>query len=396
MHIAITYDLREERLAQGWSEQQVAEFDRADTIDALEAALEALGHEVERVGHVHALLSRLADGGRWDLVFNIAESFGGPGREALVPALLDSYSIPYTFADPLVCAVTLDKPTAKRLLRCHGIPTPDFVVMQSGADLDLIESASVSTCGVFAPLTFPVFAKLAREGSSMGVAADSVARTPDELSRVVRRLLREFNQPVLIERFLPGAEVTVSLLGTAESAQPIGVLEVVLKPNADVGVYTYDNKERCEELVEYRLVEGDGAERAKELAIHAFRAIGCRDAGRVDLRQDESGDWQVIEINALPGLNPSHSDLPITATLAGWSYQHVITRILDSAFERTHGSESHAAQRTTVARMRSGDLSVRESRVQGSWHNAQGGANEFSGDGAMNESKGMRASRPSG
>ncbi len=107
MRIGLTYDLRSEYLAEGWDPLDAAEFDDEDTIDALEASLSRLGHEVARIGHFRALAARLLAGERWDLVFNIAESYGIFGREALVPTLLEAYRIPCTLSDSLVCAVTL-------------------------------------------------------------------------------------------------------------------------------------------------------------------------------------------------------------------------------------------------------------------------------------------------
>src|SRR4051812_23775661 len=107
MRIGLTYDLRSEYLAAGYGEEETAEFDRADTIDALEQALVALGHEADRIGNVRQLTQRLALGDRWELVFNIAEGLHGIAREAQVPALLDAFDIPYTFSDPLVMALCL-------------------------------------------------------------------------------------------------------------------------------------------------------------------------------------------------------------------------------------------------------------------------------------------------
>ena len=114
MRIGLTYDLREEYLALGWAEEDVAEFDRADTIDALEDALAGLGHSVDRIGGATALMGRLAGGDSWDLVLNIAEGRRGTGRESLVPAMLDHAGIPYAFGDPLCCAATLDRPPTVR------------------------------------------------------------------------------------------------------------------------------------------------------------------------------------------------------------------------------------------------------------------------------------------
>ena len=139
MKIGMTYDLREDYLTKGFSEEETAEFDRPDTIEAIEGALRSLGYQTDRIGNIQDLTRRLAFGDRWDLVFNIAEGLNGYGREAQVPALLDAYGIPYTFSDPLVLALTLHKGMTKRVIRDSGIPTPDFYVVESVSDVDKID-----------------------------------------------------------------------------------------------------------------------------------------------------------------------------------------------------------------------------------------------------------------
>src|SRR5688572_27418085 len=158
MLIGLTYDLRQDYLDDGYTAEQTAEFDSHITIDAIESALRGLGHQTDRIGRVTSLVERLARGDRWDLVFNIAEGLHGIGREAQVPALLDAYSIPYTFSDPLVCALSLHKALAKRVVRDLGLPTADFTVIEAPAD-----SARVT-------LPFPLFAKPIAEGTSKGVS----------------------------------------------------------------------------------------------------------------------------------------------------------------------------------------------------------------------------------
>lgn len=329
MRIGLTFDLRETYLALGWSEHDVAEFDRVETIDAIAGALAALGHEPDRIGDADALIGRLAGGDAWDLVLNIAEGRRGTGREALVPALLEHAGIPHTFGDALCCAVTLDKPTCKRVLRDHGIPTPDFVVVRRADEADRVD------------LPFPVFAKPVREGSGKGVGPSSRCRTPDELRAACGHLLAAFRQPVLVERLLPGPEVTVGVLGTGDAARVLGVLGVRLPEGV---VYGYDTKERCEEVARYELVVGPFAEAAGEVALAAYRAAGCRDGGRVDVMADERGRPSVLEINPLAGLHPTHSDLPITATLTGLGFEGLIGAIIDSARERLEEAATPCAR----------------------------------------------------
>lgn len=324
MNIGLTYDLREEYLAQGYDEQEVAEFDKPETIEAIEAALHAMGHITDRIGSAPGLLRRLQSGDRWDLVFNIAEglSAAGIGREAQVPAILDLYGIPYTFSDPLVCSLTLHKAMTKRIVRDLGIPTADFAVVEQEADI----------AGMDLPL--PLFAKPVAEGSSKGVTGASRIGSRAQLGEVCLDLLDRYRQPVLVETYLPGREFTVGIIGTGEQARAIAALEVNLLSGAEHGVYSYHNKENWREVVRYAIAEDSMAREACDLARAAYRGLGCRDAGRVDVRADAAGRLNFIEINPLAGMNPDHSDLPILANLAGISFEALVEAIVESACER--------------------------------------------------------------
>ncbi|MDY0165809.1 MAG: D-alanine--D-alanine ligase [Thermoguttaceae bacterium] len=329
MHIGLTYDLRKEYLAVGYSEEETAEFDRPDTIDAIEGTLQSLGHATDRIGNAWRLVERLAAGDRWDLVFNIAEGLRGNAREAQIPAVLDVYDIPYAFSDPLVLAVGLDKGLSKLVVREAGVPTPDFAVVRSAADLDAVD------------LTLPLFAKPLAEGTGKGITSASKIDHREDLWPVCEDLLRRFPQGVLLESFLPGRELTVGLLGTGKAARVLGTLEIVLRDEAEADVYSYVNKERCEELVEYRLVRPEGdpeVAQAEAMALRAWRALGCRDGGRIDLRSDAQGRPNFLEVNPLAGLHPEHSDLPILCTAIGIPYIELIREIIESAAARLNES----------------------------------------------------------
>lgn len=327
MVIGLTYDLRSIYLEQGYAEDETAEFDREDTIEALEQALAQLGHETDRIGNIQQLIGRLANGDHWDLVFNIAEGLRGMGREAQVPAILDAYAIPYTFSDPLVMSLTLHKAMTKRVIRDAGLPTPDFTLI--GERGDAIEVG-------FPP---PYFVKPVAEGTGKGVSAASIVRHQPELAAACRKLIAVYHQPVLVERYLPGREFTVGIIGSGANAAVLGTIEVHLRAAAEPGVYSYVNKEHCEELVEYRLVRSKGSapvKEAQDIALRAWKILGCRDAGRVDLRCDNSGRPQFLEVNPLAGLHPQHSDLPIICNLLGIPYVQLIERIVASAAQRSH------------------------------------------------------------
>jgi D-alanine-D-alanine ligase len=322
MRVGLTYDLRSDYLREGYTEEETAEFDRESTVDAIEQALLQLGYTTDRIGNVKALIRRLAAGDRWDIVFNICEGMTGIGREAQVPAILDAYSIPYTFSDPLVLSLTLHKGMTKHVIRDHGIPTPDFQTILTEDDLRNIT------------LPFPLFVKPVAEGTGKGIDARSKVTGFRELEILCLHLLEKFPLGLIAESFLPGREFTVGIAGTGPESVALGVLEVILNRQAEAHSYTYTNKEMCEELVEYRLASGEIASRCEKVALDAWKCLQCRDAGRVDLRLDPDGNPHFLEVNPLAGLHPEHSDLPILCNLKGIPYLRLMEMIMDSAKKR--------------------------------------------------------------
>lgn len=325
MIIGLTYDLRSDYLAMGFGEEETAEFDRAETIDALEAAIREFGHECERIGNAWRLTELLVQGRRWDLVFNIAEGLRGIGREAQVPAILDLYGIPYTFSDPMVMSLTLHKGMTKRVIRDAGLATADFWIASDRKE---------ASAGHLPP---PYFVKPVAEGTGKGISGRSIVRSKEDLPGICEDLISRFHQPVLIERFLSGREFTTGLAGTGAAARVIGTMEILLMENAEKSVYSYSNKEDYEQRVRYRPVcpETDPVVRQTEaLALSAWKVLGCRDGGRMDIRCDDAGRPCFIEVNPLAGLHPKHSDLPIICSLFNISYIRLIGWILDSALER--------------------------------------------------------------
>ncbi len=336
MRIGLTYDLRSEYLAAGYSEDETAEFDRESTIEALENALRQLGHTPVRIGHARQLMAQLVAGEQWDLVLNIAEGMCGIAREAQVPAILDVYGIPYTFSDPLVLALTLHKGLTKVVVRDGGVPTPDFALVEKLSDLERIN------------LPYPLFAKPVAEGTGKGVSPKSKANDPAALRLVCDELLQTYQQPVLVEAFLPGREFTVGIVGTGEEASVIGTAEILLLAKAESEVYSYTNKEYCEDRIDYRFLrpnEDPIVRETEEIALLAWRTLGCRDGGRIDLRCDANGHPHFMEVNPLAGLHPEHSDLPILSTKAGVTYVELIGRIVASAIRRMESSPPSKARR---------------------------------------------------
>jgi D-alanine-D-alanine ligase len=324
--IGLVYDLRKDYLAKGLSEEDIAEFDSEETIEALHHTIEKLGYRVDRIGNGKALSARLAAGQRWDVVFNIAEGLGGRCRESYVPALLELYEIPYTFSDPLVCALTLDKALAKSVISANGLRTAPFKVIEKIEDIDGLK------------LQYPLFAKPIAEGTGKGVNENSLVDNPEKLKKVCEYLLKKFTQPVLVEEFLPGREFTVGVVGNNCKSVVLGIMEVEV-PGDSNGIYSLQAKEECEKLVKYKpFRNGLLYNELKKLAIESYRVLRCRDAARVDIRCDAAGRPCFLEINPLPGLHPTHSDLPMIATQQGLSYSDLIGLIINSALTRTNGS----------------------------------------------------------
>ena len=301
------------------------EYDSEATVAAIEEALGSNGYRTRRLGSGRSFLARaMHEPG--DLVFNIAEGYGTRSREAHVPSALEMLGVPYTHSDPLTLALTLDKAMAKRVVASAGVPTPRFAVLEH---VDQVADV---------PLAFPLIAKPLFEGSSMGVRNHSRVVDEYELRELVAQLLADYREPVLVEEFASGPEFTVGILGTGPSAQVIGAMEIVPKNcPIDEFVYSLEVKRNYLEEVEYHAPPRRPAEMVRhveEVALAAYRALACRDVGRVDVRMGDDGEPKFLEVNPLPGLNPVTGDLVILARANGLGYADLIGRIVEGARER--------------------------------------------------------------
>jgi len=322
MIVGLTYDLKSTWLAQGLTHEQVAEFDSEETIAGIESALNELGYPTERIGNIIELANALVSGKRWNLVFNVAEGYYGIGREAQVPALLDAFQIPYVFSEPMVLSLTLHKAMAKHVVKSHGIPTAAFTIIRDAEDFESVN------------LQYPLFIKPLAEGTGKGISGKSLVNNPSELASHAGVLLDCYAQPVLVEEFLPGREFTVGITGSGKYAAPCGIMEIKVLGNVENQIYSLHNKENYQSEVTYNIPEKDITDRCYHIALASWRALECRDGGRVDLRLDKHGVPNFIEVNPLAGLNPVHSDLPILCRMNGISYLSLISRIMESALKR--------------------------------------------------------------
>ena len=320
MRIGLTYDLRSWYLERGYTMDETAEFDKEETVSALEETLNHLGYETERIGNLFELVEKLAAGRKWDMVFNIAEGLYGDGRESAVPALLDQYRIPYVFSGPVVMGVSLNKYFARLVVEAAGVPVCPAVIATSADDLQQVSA-----------LAFPLFVKPVAEGTGKGITARSLVRDDASLLALVNELLAVYHQPVLIEEYLPGREFTVGVTGSSADAKVTGGMEVICRDNLP---YSVEVKENYEDYVQYRVYDEEVRAECDAVALGAWRALGAVDAGRVDMKADRNGRICFIEANPLAGLNPVHSDLPILSRLNGINFETLIGMIMESAKKR--------------------------------------------------------------
>lgn len=328
MRIGITCDLKPVSAAKDTGpDDRFEEFDDPSTVEAIASVLRQRGHQVETLGDGPELLRRLlADPP--DFVFNFAEGHGiSRNREARVPAVLEMLGIPYSGSDPLTLAVTLDKHCAKKLVDgCPELHVPRGALATPGTKL---------TSSTLPP--FPVIAKPAWEGSSKGIRSVSLIRSREELPAVVASLAKDHQQPVLIEEFIDGDELTVGVVGN-DPPRVVGVMRVVplqQKPGQPF-FYSLEVKRDWQRQVRYELAKYSPEQLTKieTAALGAYRALGCRDVSRIDFRFDHQRGLFFLEVNPLPGLNPETGDLVILSRLAGWSYDRLIGTIFDAALKR--------------------------------------------------------------
>jgi len=316
------------------ADDEFAEWDSADTIDAVANALSAFG-DVIRLEANADFPQNLRDA-RPDIVFNIAEGLHGVNREAHVPAICEFFGIPYSASDPFTLSLCLDKAKTKETLAYHDVPTAAFSVMHEKRH----------SMGLGTPLRFPLFVKPIHEGSSKGITEANYCETPEQLRAQVEFLLERYEQPVLIEEYLPGAEFTCAVLGNGSAARvlPIVGMNFEALPDGALPVYGFEAKwiwDRPEKPLEIfecpaRITE-ELRSAIDEVVLRAYRVLGCRDWSRIDVRLDAMGKPNVVEVNPLPGILPNPADnscFPKAARAAGMSYDELIQACLIHAAER--------------------------------------------------------------
>lgn len=342
MHIGIAFDLRPDSPPPAGSPDDLhEEFDSPVTVQAIAEVCRSLGHTVSELGDgrplVESLLRRPPD-----LVFNFAEGTGvSRSRESRVPAVCEMLGVPYTGSDPLALAVALDKDMTRRLVGGLGVAIPRGVTLPPPPEDYDGQGDEFPAVLEEAGLTLPVIAKPTCEGSSKGIRNRCLIRTMSELGSTVAELWRAYRQPVLVEEFIAGDEVTVGMIGNDPPA-PIGAMRILPTAPTEHFVYSLEVKRNWEEMVRYEapphypqeLIRSIGAD-----ALAVFAGLGCRDLARADFRVRDGVPY-FLEINPLPGLNPHSGDIVLMATRMGWTYPQLIGAILDAAIKRCFPDKS--------------------------------------------------------
>jgi D-alanine-D-alanine ligase len=313
---------------------EFAEWDSPTTIAAVESALSKLG-KVVRLEAKDDFPERLRQT-RPDIVFNIAEGFHGANREAHVPAICEFYGIPYSGSDPFTLSLCLDKARTKETLAFHGIPTPRFAVVEKIEDLRAAAEK----------LELPLFVKPLHEGSSKGITDGNLCFDASHLFSQTEFLLESYEQPVLVEEYLPGKEFTCGVLGNGDQTVvlPLVGMNFDTLPAGALPIYSFDAKfvwDRPEKPLDIfqcpaRISSALQAS-IERVTLDAFRVLGCRDWARIDVRLDASGVPNVLEVNPLPGILPDPADnscLPKAARAAGIGYDELIQSCLKYAAAR--------------------------------------------------------------
>ena len=324
LRVGFTFNVKRVKPEIDGTRDMEAEYDSPKTIQAVREAIVAAGHEVVDLEATSDLPSVLA-AGQIDLVFNMAEGIKGRNRESQVPALLELLDIPYSGSDPAALSVALDKALAKKIVRSHGILTPDFVQLITGKER------------LPKDLRYPLIVKPNAEGSSKGVHATSVVENEDQLREAALKMIAKYDQPALVEGYIGGREFTVGLLGERRP-KVLPPMEVVFLDQGEKRpVYSFEFKQDWSTKIRYDVpakLEPQQQKALERAARECFIALGCRDVARVDFRMDEQGKIYFLECNPLPGLTPDWSDLVLIAKAAGIEYNALISEILSPAIRR--------------------------------------------------------------
>lgn len=305
------------------------------TSEDVERALKDFGFETIRIGlnpdRLVDVIKRIGES-KPRIIFNLCEGFDGePSQEKNVAALFELLDVHYTGSPPSAIALTSDKWKTKQILTQNNIPTP------KGISINTIFNLQSSIFN----LQFPLMVKPLSEDGSIGIDKDSVIFDIRMLKNKIEYILDTYHQPAIVEEYIDGRELDVSLIGNSEPLiLPISEIDYSRISPDTPKILCYTSKWMKESDI-YRLtpsvypadIPDDIEKNIKETALKAFEITGCRDYARVDIRLSKDNIPFVLEVNANPDISID-AGMAKSAKAAGWSYNNLIKNILDVAMER--------------------------------------------------------------
>lgn len=299
------------------------------TVNMVASALEKGGHTVKIIEgtissfeEMQSFMPSLIKGERSGMVFNMAYGIQGHDRYTHLPALLEMLGVPYTGSGPEAHAIVQDKVMTKIILQRNNLPTTDFWVFSSPDD-------------TFYDLTFPVIVKPKMESTSMGMI---VVDNWDDLRAAVRTEIERYQQDALVERFVPGREFAVGLLGNRNHLEVLPIVEFELDDPNQIQTKSDKMSEPLEKRCPAKL-DSETEQRMKSLCVEAFNKLGLHDYSRVDIRMDKEGRMYILELNSMASLGRTGSFVAAAKT-AGYTYDSLINKMLDVAAVRCFGESA--------------------------------------------------------
>ncbi|GAA0351048.1 D-alanine--D-alanine ligase [Alkalibacterium iburiense] len=286
----------------------------------IKEAFESKGHDVTLIPAYTSLLYDIKQVGELDVIFNSAVGINHKNEQANIAGMLELLDIPFVGSGLLPQVISLNKEHAKATFKAAGVPVSPFQVFYS------VETPLDSD------LSFPLFVKPVREGSAVGITEDSMVNNEEELRAQVNYVLENFNQPALVEGYLSGREFSVAVLGT-ETPKTLPIMEVII-PEEYGTTQTVDVK--AENVVTRSCpadITDELAEEISKTVLRAYKALGCSEYARVDVKLDDDGIPNVIELNAIPALEAGYAHYPLMAEEAGYDMPTLVEILVKEAIQ---------------------------------------------------------------
>jgi D-alanine-D-alanine ligase len=331
--ILIIYDISSDKTAPGEMESELLPEANQSRAAYVRNALKEAGFNVKTLGLRSVNSKVIARIEEIDpaAIFNLCESLYGDSRnEMYIAGLCELLKIPYTGSPPLALGIALNKRKSKQILRAANLPVPSSVLAIQGQSFSLSD------------LEAPYIIKPVREDGSTGISEKSVVKTKEEVQERIQFIHENYHQPALIEEFIPGRELNVSIMGGTEpQVLAIGEIDFSKMPRGEFHIVSYKAKwdekslfyEGTEPIYPAKL-EDDLREKIEKVAIKAYKEIGCRDFGRIDMRLKDDGKFYILEVNSNPDISPD-AGFTRAASIAGFNYSQILGKIVEMCLERS-------------------------------------------------------------